>query len=555
MKYNILIFDAISNKETILTLLDHIENVKTFFVDDIDSFEYILNSDKIFTIIINEDLICIDQAYSLLQLSILNAEDIPILITSKQSTTKITNDAIFDYLDLENKHLSINKLKICKKEFLNENRFEQDIQTLLYTDNLTGIPNREQLIKDMQDEILHISAISLIDISGFKEINDFYGFRTADKLLQMITEFIEELLEDNEDILLYKFPQDIFCLAYGGEDPRIFEIVSIDIIKKIDAKLLYIDGYDIDVKVVTGISFSQKTNKLATADIALNLAKRKNKDYLIFTEDLDRHTEYKNNMKWLRKVREALKHDNIIVYFQPLICNRTFEVKKYECLVRMIDGDKIISPYFFLDIAKKSHQYPDITKIVIEKSIETFKDLPFEFSLNISFDDIEDEEFLPYIHNIVTKYNVAHKIVWELLEDSSIKDYDILYNFISEVKKMGSKVAIDDFGTGYSNFSHILKMDIDYLKIDASLIKNIVTDKTSFKIVKTIIQFAKNLELETIAEYVENEGIFELIVGLGADFSQGYYFSPPIDYPSKIDYKEKRTSKTIFNCLSHEFFK
>jgi diguanylate cyclase (GGDEF)-like protein len=555
MKYNVLIFDAISNKETILTLLDHIENVKTFFVDDIDSFEYILNSDKIFTIIINEDLICIDQAYSLLQLSILNAEDIPILITSKQSTTKITNDAIFDYLDLENKHLSINKLKICKKEFLNENRFEQDIQTLLYTDNLTGLPNREQLIKDMQDEILHISAISLIDISGFKEINDFYGFRTADKLLQMITEFIEELLEDNEDILLYKFPQDIFCLAYGGEDPRIFEIVSIDIIKKIDAKLLYIDGHDIDVKVVTGISFSQKTNKLATADIALNLAKRKNKDYLIFTEDLDRHEEYKNNMKWLRKVREALKHDNIIVYFQPLICNRTFEVKKYECLVRMIDGDKIISPYFFLDIAKKSHQYPDITKIVIEKSIETFKDLPFEFSLNISFDDIEDEEFLPYIHNIVTKYNVAHKIVWELLEDSSIKDYDILYNFISEVKKMGSKVAIDDFGTGYSNFSHILKMDIDYLKIDASLIKNIVTDKTSFKIVKTIIQFAKNLELETIAEYVENEEIFELIVGLGADFSQGYYFSPPIDYPSKIDYKEKRTSKTMFNCLSHEFFK
>jgi diguanylate cyclase (GGDEF)-like protein len=342
MKYNILIFEEGSNKEQLISLLDKVEDAKPFFTDDIESCDFLLNSEKIFTIIINENVVSLEEIYSLLEQSILNTLDTPVLITSKPKEILQNTPIIFDYLTLDNEALAINKLKICKREYLNESKFNNDIQTLLYTDNLTGLPNREQLIKDMQDEILHITSISLIDISRFKEINDFYGFRVADQLLQSVADFIEELLAENEDILLYKFPQDIFCLAYGGEDPRVFEIISIDIIKKIDAKMLQIDGHNIDIKVVTGISFSQKTNKLATANIALSLAKKKNKDYLIFTEELDRHEEYKNNMTWLRKVREALRQDNIIVYFQPLICNRTLKVKKYECLVRMIDEDKII---------------------------------------------------------------------------------------------------------------------------------------------------------------------------------------------------------------------
>lgn len=98
---------------------------------------------------------------------------------------------------------------------------------------------------------------------------------------------------------------------------------------------------------------------------------------------------------------------------------------------------------------------------------------------------------------------------------------------------MGCKVAIDDFGSGYSNFEHLLKMDIDFLKIDASIIKNIAKDESSYKITKTIIEFAKSLNLKTIAEYVENEEIFKIARSLGVDYSQGYYFSPPIDSPEK----------------------
>jgi EAL domain-containing protein (putative c-di-GMP-specific phosphodiesterase class I) len=179
-----------------------------------------------------------------------------------------------------------------------------------------------------------------------------------------------------------------------------------------------------------------------------------------------------------------------------------------------------------------------LTKIVLEKSFQKFENLPFEFSVNISYEDIENPDFLDFIKELLKKYNISNKVVFEILEDESIKNYNLLISFVDEVKALGCKVAIDDFGSGYSNFEHLLKMNIDYLKIDASLIKNIATNENSYKITKTIIEFAKNLNLKTIAEFVENEEIFNIVRSLGADYSQGYFFSAPISIPKVIKYNE-----------------
>ncbi|MEA3315873.1 MAG: EAL domain-containing protein [Campylobacterota bacterium] len=124
-----------------------------------------------------------------------------------------------------------------------------------------------------------------------------------------------------------------------------------------------------------------------------------------------------------------------------------------------------------------------------------------------------------------------------MLEDENIKDYDVLLNFTKKVKELGCSVSIDDFGTGYSNFEHILKMDVDYLKIDASLVKNIAKDKNSYNVVKTILAFANSLNMKTVAEYVENEEIHNIVKELGATYSQGYYFSAPIESPKLTTFK------------------
>jgi len=423
------------------------------------------------------------------------------------------------------------------KDITKEVEQQLELTNLLYTDNLTYLSNRTKLIEDLQNSEINIKSIAIMDINSFKEINDFYGHKTGDTILKGIAELIIPLIIMQENLVFYKFPADIYCLANLDEDEEAFTDLIKKIIEAVERKVFKINSHEIDARITVGMSFSQKNNKLITADLALQAAKEDHKDFLVFFDELDNINEYKNNMVWTKKLKNALANDEIVVYFQPLINNQTMQVDKYECLVRMIDEDKVISPFFFLDISKKSNQYTKITKVVIQKSFKEFDSLPFEFSVNVSYEDIENPEFIIFIKEELKKYNVANRVVFEILEDEGIKNYDVLIDFINEVKSLGCKVAIDDFGSGYSNFEHLLKMNIDYLKIDASLIKNIATDENSYKVTKTIIDFAKNLNLKTIAEFVENKEIFDIVKELGTDYSQGYYFSAPVAHPDIYNYK------------------
>ncbi len=422
---------------------------------------------------------------------------------------------------------------ILLNDISHEINHKKELYKLLYTDNLTNLNNRSMLIKELQnDQNLVLSSICILDINSFKEINDFYGHKAGDLVLLEIANLIKEIIKKYSDLKLYRFPSDTYCITNIKENKDEF----LETIKKIldtsDKTVFYYDQFEIDVRLTAGISFSHKNNKLITADIALQTAKKDHKDYMVFYDELDKLQEYENNMLWTKKLKSAFATDNIEVYFQPLINNKTLKVDKYECLVRLIDEDgKVVAPFFFLDISKKSNQYTKLTKIVIEKSFKKFEYLNFDFSVNISYEDVENPEFLEFIQEMLKKYDVSNKVIFEILEDENVKNYSLLISFINEIKSLGCKVAIDDFGSGYSNFEHILKMNIDYLKIDASLIKNIAIDENSYKITKTIVEFAKNLNLKTIAEYVENKEIFDLTKKLGIDYSQGYYFSEPISDP------------------------
>lgn len=416
-----------------------------------------------------------------------------------------------------------------------EIEYEKRLESLLFTDSLTNLPNRKLLIDELQNNIIDIQAISILDINSFKEINDFYGHRVGDLVLKEVSDTIQKLIQNNDTLKLYKFSADTYCIIDQSNDNKAFEKKIKSIVDYLYKRVFIINKHSIDLRVCAGISFSNKKNKLITADIALQAAKKKYKDYLVFYEELDNLQEYEKNMFWTKQLKKALKNDRIVVFYQAIINNKNMKIEKFECLVRLIDEDgKIISPFFFLDVSKKSNNYKDITRIVIEKSFKMFSKLNYEFSINISYEDIEDPTFLPFVKEKLKKYKVNKKVVFEILEDENVKNYDLLINFIEEIKKQQCKVAIDDFGSGYSNFEHLLKMDVDYLKIDASLIKNIAKDESSYKITKTIVEFAKSLKLKTIAEFVENEEILDIVKKLNINYSQGYHFCAPISDPIKL---------------------
>lgn len=453
----------------------------------------------------------------------------------------INSNNVKKYFSLQKIALTHNNTSIIiLHDISHEIEHKHELYKLLYTDNLTAFPNRAKLIEELQTNNLVLEAVCLLNINSFKEVNDFFGHKVGDAILIDVAKLIQEKIKnEGEHFKLYKFPSDNYCITNTKDCQESFINLIKNILESVYKKVFVYELYEIDIRITAGISFSNKNNKLITADIALQSAKKDHKDYIVFYDELDKFREYENNMLWTKKLKSAFINDNIEVYFQPLVNNRTLKVDKYECLVRLIEEDgKVVAPYFFLDISKKSNQYTKLTKIVLEKSFQKFENLPFEFSVNISYEDIENPDFLDFIKELLNKYNVTNRVVFEILEDESIKNYNLLISFVDEVKALGCKVAIDDFGSGYSNFEHLLKMNIDYLKIDASLIKNIATNENSYKITKTIIEFAKNLNLKTIAEFVENEEIFNIVKKLGADYSQGYFFSAPISAPNVIEYNE-----------------
>jgi EAL domain-containing protein (putative c-di-GMP-specific phosphodiesterase class I) len=156
------------------------------------------------------------------------------------------------------------------------------------------------------------------------------------------------------------------------------------------------------------------------------------------------------------------------------------------------------------------------------------KAITTKLSINLSTIDIEKEATRDKIYQLLEEYKDDKKrLIFELLEDENIKDFDNIISFIKTVKAQGVSIAIDDFGAGYSNFERLLKFEPDILKIDGSIIKNIVHDEYSRNVVETIVTFAKKQNIQTVAEFVETKEIFDYLKELGVDYSQGYYFGKP----------------------------
>lgn len=293
--------------------------------------------------------------------------------------------------------------------------------------------------------------------------------------------------------------------------------------------IFYHENNELSIRITIGGAY-QIQEALEKADIALKSAKKSGKEFLLYDETLNVEQQYKNNMEWTKKLSWALENDKITAFYQPIFDNKTNKIVSSECLIRLIDqNNNIISPYHFLTIAKKTKMYSKLTKIMIEKSCQYFEHLDCDFSINVSVEDILDEEIVEYISHSVQKYNVSKKIIFELLETEGIENYEEVSSFIHEMKSLGCRIAIDDFGSGYSNFEYLLQLNIDYIKIDGSLIKNLDTDKNAQIVVETIVSFAKKLDIIVIAEYVHNKDVYEKVKALNIDRSQGFFLEEPQD--------------------------
>jgi len=398
----------------------------------------------------------------------------------------------------------------------------------LYIDKLTRLPNRNKLKKDL--ELTAQDLMALINIDKFSTINDLFGEDNGNKLLIEFSMIIKQFFS-SEDYRIYRIESDKFAVVAKdyAMDIKEFEALCEKFANHIEENAIFIEENEIDLNVTIGIACAD--NKLAYkyTERVINYARKRFEQILVYDNSFNIQESFEDNIKWVKEVKKGLKEGLFVAFYQPIVNTQTQEIYKYEALIRYINEQgEVIAPIKFLDIAKKAKLYSYIIEIMLLEAIGLIKEQGKRVAVNISFDDITNTKTTKKIYDTLEENKeYMHLLEFEILESEEINNFETVTTFIDKVKSLGCSVGVDDFGAGYSNFNMLTNLNIDFVKIDGSLIKNIDTSKNQQIIVETIADFSKKFGFKTVAEFVSSEEIYEKIKKLNIDYCQGYHFGKP----------------------------
>ena len=417
--------------------------------------------------------------------------------------------------------------------FVKYQKINQSLHYSLTHDRLTGLYDRNSLVEDTSS-LKKSMIILLLNIDSFKEINDVYGNNFGNIVLIKLTEYLEQYLSKISEVKIYRVGGDEFAVLFTNKSTDEVMKIGKNLGEAIKNKNLTIDNIRTNLSV--SIAINSVTPLLENADLALKVVKKDiNRRIVEYKEELSVKKEWKKNIEVVNMVKSALKEDRIVPYFQGIVNLQNMKIEKYEALVRLIlPSGEVLSPYAFLTIVSKTHYYYEITGVMIRKTMEVAKLYPKQrFSINLSMKDITDKNIIDTLFRLFEgDKKTAKRIDIELLEtELVIVDDSRIGDFIKKVHSYGSKILIDDFGTGYSNFSYLSDLDVDIIKIDASITKEITLNPRKLHILQTIHNFTSGMDMLNVAEYVETKETALLLKEIGVEYAQGYYFCKPLPAP------------------------
>jgi EAL domain-containing protein (putative c-di-GMP-specific phosphodiesterase class I) len=392
--------------------------------------------------------------------------------------------------------------------------FVEDILLSIYIDPITLLPNRFQLLKDLKK--LNNLTILIINIKSFSKINLLHGYDVGDILLKKVASF----LKVQNSLKSYRIYGDEFAVLV--EDEREAETVFSKLNDSVSINIA-----DVSYQIFFYGAFDS-FEKLALERCELALVNGM-KNSLIDTKEIEVLVQkYRHELTMVQKLKEVMIADNIVPYYQPIYsCGEIKRVIKYEVLMRVRYNDEILVPKDFLEVLLNAPFYTEFTKTMLLKSFELFSQNSFDFSVNLTTTDIKDKNTKLFLETLMSKYpDVAKRLTIELLETEALDEFELINEFITYLKKYGIKFALDDFGSGFSNFAQIAKLDIDFIKIDGSIIRNIANDKKMQKLLEAILSFSKTMDIQTVAEFVHSEEVFEYLKDK-VSMMQGYYIGKP----------------------------
>jgi diguanylate cyclase (GGDEF)-like protein len=400
-----------------------------------------------------------------------------------------------------------------------------------YKDQLSALPNRFALLEYIK---LHSRLnIFVVNIDNFSNINSAYGYIVGDEILYEVAKRLERLKPKNAH--LFRFDGDEFVFVvndfFNFRELKEFSESIISFFNQSEIELDH-DNIIVKISVTIGVAMGNGIITLNHAAAAIHEARLyKKSSYKIFEARSEYAKKQQENIYWINKIRTAIEEERVLGFFQPIRNNETKKIEKFECLARIDDDGGLVSPIRFMEACKMTGTLSLITRRIVSNAFEVFSGTDYEFSINITSNDINLGYLEEFLLLNVKKYNIdPSRVVLELLEDIVTLTESNMLEQINSLRKKGFKVALDDFGVENSNMSRLLELHPDYLKIDGMFIKDILENEKSELIVETIVHLCKKSGIKIIAEYIHNQAVLERVEALGIEYAQGYFIGEPRQY-------------------------
>lgn len=441
---------------------------------------------------------------------------------------QIVGYAVF-YLE----HMYNRNLKAKLEERLHIQKSQAEESRSYYLENFDSVTQLRNQI-NLQRKFSHWQEenepqwLLLLNITNFRQYNNTFGYQEGNKLLKQMADWL--ILIADQERSVYRFENDVFLLRFKGNESAVTEL----------AKFIHEDFNE---------HFSRKCE---TATMGLQICLTHIKTHLNLEShiqelsiarsmttpgeaysfyDDSRVESYKKQMDLQKEIREAVRDKQFMVYYQPKVSLVTGQIMGAEALVRMKGSQGIVSPGVFMPYAESSGLIKEIGYMVIDEVFTHLKEYEFKMpiSINLSAVQLFDGDFIGVVEAKLREFQLDSKcITFEITETSVMKHYDEGVKQLKRLRELGFRVSLDDFGTGYSSFAYLMDMPIQELKVDRSLVRNIVETKKQQILMKTLVNLSHDLQLELIIEGVETDEQRKMLLSLGGTYGQGYLFDAPM---------------------------
>jgi diguanylate cyclase (GGDEF)-like protein len=419
------------------------------------------------------------------------------------------------------------------------------LRYLAETDPLTGTSNRRYFAEKLEEALVdtrrtgRAGAVLVLDLDNFKYVNDSQGHAAGDAVLQRAAEVLKTRLRGGD--VIARLGGDEFAVLLPDATAAQAETVGGDLLAAFrQAHLGLTDGSTVRLTTSIGIATFDNDHDLApdelmvNADIAMYDAKAAGRDCIAVAAVDDHQQQVKSRQSWLDRIRTALEHDQMELHAQPILHLASGTITQHELLIRMrSDAGDLIPPAAFLETAERSGMIRQIDRWVVESACRMIKEAraaghSLRLEINVSGVSVSDPTFLTSIEPFLASiHEYTDDLVFELTETAAIVNLAHATAFAEGLAASGFRLALDDFGAGFGSFYYLKHLPCAYLKIDGDFIQNLPSSRVDQVFVRAMVELAKGLNKETIAEFVEDEATLQLLRELGVDYAQGYHVGRP----------------------------